>query len=85
MLITQIEPEDLLKAFREIVKEELQKVSESKKVKTYNLKEACQALRICSTTLWKMRIRGEIIPVMMGSKPVFTEEEIKRVIAKNLT
>lgn len=80
MLISQIEPEDLLKAFREIVKEELQLMNEARKIKTYTIKEAAKALSISVSTFNRMRDSGEIKASPLRGKKVFTEEVIQKAL-----
>ena len=72
---------------RKTVSDEVNKALEAdrqkrKYVKQYTREEAAEMLGITLTTLWSWTKAGRINAVHVGRKPMYTEEEINRVLHK---
>ena len=72
---------------RATVSDEVNKALEAdrqkrKYVKQYTREEAAEILGITLTTLWSWTKAGRINAVHIGRKPMYTEEEINRVLHK---
>lgn len=70
---------------RATVSDEVNKVLEAdrqkrKYVKQYTREETCEKLGIALSTLWAWTKSGRINAVHIGKKPMYTEEEINRVL-----
>lgn len=48
------------------------------------VKEACSLLRVCRTTLWNLRKRGDLKGFNVGGKVLFTDEEVNAYIQKQM-
>lgn len=48
--------------------------------KLYTIKETAELLRISKATLFRLMAEGKIIPLKLGKRSLFTEEEIVRFI-----
>jgi len=48
--------------------------------KLYTIKETAELLRISRATLFRLMAEGKIIPLKLGKRSLFTEEEIVRFI-----
>lgn len=48
------------------------------------VKETCNLLRICRTTLWSLRKKGDLKGFNVGGKVLFTDEEVKAYIEKQM-
>jgi excisionase family DNA binding protein len=51
-------------------------------VKRYTREETCEILGISKTTLWAWTNDGRINAIRIGRKPMYTQEEIDRVLKK---
>lgn len=48
------------------------------------VKETCNLLRVCRTTLWSLRKKGDLKGFNVGGKVLFTDEEVKAYIEKQM-
>jgi len=51
-------------------------------MKRYTREEAAEMLGVCLSTLWAWTREGKINAVKVGNKPMYTKEEIDRVLQK---
>jgi excisionase family DNA binding protein len=71
--------DDIITAFRQVVKEELALANEKKKEKLYTVEETCEIFNISVGTLHNWRNAGKIKSVKVGHRPLFPQDEIDRV------
>jgi excisionase family DNA binding protein len=72
---------------REIIHDEVTKALQADRekkqyVKQYTREETAQMLNISLPTLWAWTKSGKINAVHIGRKPMYTEEEINRIMQK---
>ena len=72
---------------RATVSDEVSKALEADRVrrqfiKRYTREEAAEMLGVCLSTLWAWTRDGKINAVKVGNKPMYTKEEIDRVLQK---
>lgn len=48
------------------------------------IRETCNLLRVCRTTLWSLRKKGDLKGFNVGGKVLFTDEEIKSYIERQM-
>lgn len=48
--------------------------------KLYTIKETAELLRISKATLFRLMAEGKIIPLKLGKRSLFSEEELTRFI-----
>jgi excisionase family DNA binding protein len=48
------------------------------------IQETCNLLRVCRTTLWSLRKKGDLKGFNVGGKVLFTDEEVNAYIERQM-
>lgn len=72
---------------REIIHDEVMRVMEEERTRKkpqhlYTRYEVCRMAHISLPTLWKRVRDGMIVPVKIGRRVLFTEDEVKRFLSR---
>lgn len=65
----------------EIIQQEIVKNLERKFPKLYTRDQVMELLHVGETTLWNWEKKEILVPVRVGKNVLYTEDEIKRVLA----
>jgi hypothetical protein len=82
MPVILVDTEELYAHINLIVGQAVTKAMETKPIRTFTIKQVKEMLHMSNTTLHRRRKDGTLVPIRDKGKVVFSEEEVKRYLAR---